>query len=184
MSTTTHDTINTDGMTNKELEALGVTLPKAKRHVQMPILELSGLVTITRNDEGKPFLGLMGIDSDFIKLRDYPRYVFEERVLKGTINRVQGHFVFVRLPHNVKADVYQSIDSMPAVKLFDGIPLGRGMFYQLDSLDVDRIEWGEPLMVSQVLAAGIGGITYDEGIVWAEMSKPMTIDWRSIYIMC
>jgi hypothetical protein len=73
---------------------------------------------------------------------------------------------------------------MPAVKLFDGIPLGRGMFYQLDSLDVDRIEWGEPLMVSQVLAAGIGGIAYGEGIVWAEMSKPVTIDWRSIYIMC
>jgi hypothetical protein len=94
MSTTTHDTINTDGMTNKELEALGVTLPKAKRHVQMPILELSGLITITRNDEGKPFLGLMGIDSDFIKLRDYPRYVFEERVLKGDDQPCSGALCF------------------------------------------------------------------------------------------
>lgn len=175
--TLTNDTINTDGMTNDELKALGVTIPTAKHATELNSFDVLVLGEI--DEPNKVTTGLL--QRPITRLCDETNKA-DMSLKLSLVNGAVGSVVFVRLPHNTKADIYQSRDGAPAVKLFEAIPLGRGMFYQLDALDVSRIEWGKPLSVSQLLTAGIGGLVEMNTLVWAELPEPMEIDWQSIYV--
>jgi hypothetical protein len=94
----------------------------------------------------------------------------------------RGRLVFVQLPVGVRADVYHSRVGMPESKLFDAIPLGRGQLYQIDALDIDRIQWGQSLMVYELLSPAIGGIVLgDNALTVARLSVPVVVDWRLIW---